>query len=183
MEEWKEIEGYEDLYEVSSLGRVRSIEHFVERSDGRSNHIMGHLMRQFPINSGYLQVHLHKNGVSKGFLVHRLVAMAFVPNPYSFPIVNHKDENRTNNVCSNLEWCDAFYNSNYGNCRTKLCEKKNRKNISKAVLQYDCDMNLIGEYPSTMEAFRATGIKAQTIGQCCLGRQKKSGGYIWRYKQ
>ena len=103
---WKDIDGYEGLYKVSNLGRVKSLNYLrkgieKERIPNKNN-------------SGYLIVGLHKDGKIKNFLIHRLVAEAFIENVNDLPQVNHKDENKLNNCVENLEWCSAKYNSNYG---------------------------------------------------------------------
>lgn len=100
MEEWKNVIGYEGLYEVSNIGNVRNV---------RRNTLL-----RLSKTKGYIQVYLYKNGVKTGLKVHRLVAEAFIPNPDNLPQVNHKDENKMNNRVENLEWCTAKYNSNYG---------------------------------------------------------------------
>ena len=101
MEEWKNVIGYEGLYEVSDIGNVRNV---------RRNT----LLRLTKTNYGYIQVSLYKNGIKTGLKVHRLVAEAFIPNLDNLPQVNHKDENKSNNRVDNLEWCTAKYNNNYG---------------------------------------------------------------------
>lgn len=107
-EEWKDIEGYEGLYMISNLGRVKSLRHgkWIER---RSN-----VNRQ-----GYYALTLHKDGGNKTCTIHRLVAKAFIPNPLGFPCVNHKDENKENNRVDNLEWCTYVYNNNYGTAKNE----------------------------------------------------------------
>lgn len=122
MEEWKNVIGYEGLYEVSSLGNVRNV---------RRNTLL-----RFSKNQGYLQVYLYKNGIRTGLKVHRLVAQAFIPNPDGLPQVNHKDENKTNNIFENLEWCDVVYNINYGH-RTENA-------INTRVKNGYCDPDFIG---------------------------------------
>ena len=106
MEIWKDIEGYEGLYQVSNLGRVKSIygwcgNRFVKRTK---------ILKLKINNKGYTKVYLYKNKKSKMFFVHRLVAMAFVPNPNNLPQVNHKDGNKLNNSIGNLEWCTCSEN-------------------------------------------------------------------------
>ena len=116
---WCPIRGYEGIYEVSDQGRVKSIGYGKER-----------ILRPVRNNNGYLLVGLRKNREQKWYLVHRLVAQAFIPNPDNLPQVNHKDENKTNNSVQNLEWCDRKYNCNYGT--------RNQR-ISKPVLQFTKD--------------------------------------------
>ena len=114
MEEWRSIPGYEGLYEVSNKGNVRNV---------RRNT----LLRLPKTNKGYIQVVLCKNGIMNGLKVHRLVAQAFIPNPDNLPMVNHKDEDKTNNNVDNLEWCDAKYNSNYGTSIERMINTKIEK--------------------------------------------------------
>ena len=109
MEEWRSIPGYEGLYEVSNLGRVRS----VERCDRFNRKIVSKILKPNYV-SGYLRVGMYKNKTFKYYLIHRLVAQAFLPNPDNLPEVNHKDEDKSNNRVDNLEWCDRSYNMNYG---------------------------------------------------------------------
>ena len=116
---WCPIRGYEGIYEVSDQGRVKSIGYGKER-----------ILRPGRNTCGYLLVGLRKNREQKWYLVHRLVAQAFIPNPDNLPQVNHKDENKTNNSVQNLEWCDRKYNCNYGT--------RNQR-ISKPVLQFTKD--------------------------------------------
>lgn len=107
---WKDIIGYEGLYQVSSLGRVRSL----DRYDSRNCFWEGRILKLYTRKGGYLFVQLHLNGKGKNYLVHRLVAIAFIPNPDNLPEVNHLDEDKTNNRVENLEFCDRKYNINFG---------------------------------------------------------------------
>lgn len=158
---WKDIKGYEGIYQVSDLGRVRSLKFGKERIlVGRKD------------SDGYLRVGLCKDGKEKTCRVHRLVAEAFIPNPDGLPQVNHKDERKSNNVASNLEWCDCKYNINYG-MRTER--------ISKTVYQYTLDSSLVGSYPSVREAGRRTGYSKSHISDCCRGERKQAYGFVWSY--
>ena len=107
---WKPVVGYEGLYEVSSYGRVRSL----DRYDSRNRFLKGRILRLNDDGKGYLRVQLSSNGKAKMYSVHRLVAIAFLPNPDNLPEVNHRDEDKINNSVENLEWCDGKYNVNYG---------------------------------------------------------------------
>ena len=114
-EVWKEISGYEGLYEESNLGNVRSLDRLI-RSKNNGNIVRkGRILIPFyEEKKGYYQVRLAKNGKNKTFRIHRLVALAFLENPFNYTDVNHKDEIKTNNNVDNLEWCTRKYNNNYG---------------------------------------------------------------------
>lgn len=167
MENWKDIIGFEGLYQVSDLGRVKSF------YNGKERVLVG-----VKNTNGYLKVGLWKDGKVKQYRVHRLVAEAFIPNPYGLPEVNHKDECKTNNAVSNLEWCDNRYNNNYGT-RTE----RSAKAQSRTVHQYTLDGSLVRSYPSVMEAERSTGCNHGYISKCCNGKYKQAYGYIWSYTQ
>ena len=157
----KDVKGYEGLYAVTSCGKVWSYRNkkFLEPDIS---------------NSGYLRVSLYKNGKMKHYSVHRLVAEAYIPNSENLPQVNHKDENKTNNCLQNLEWCDAKYNMNYGNCITKRSNS-----CKKPILQYDLDGNFIREWKCASDVGR---VASRNILHCLKGRIKSAYGYIWRYK-
>ena len=120
IEEWRSIEGYEGLYEVSSYGRVRSL----DRYDNRNYFRKGKVLSPGKTPNGYLVVVLSCNEKQKTITVHRLVAQAFIPNPDNLLEVNHKDEDKTNNSVDNLEWCDHSYNNNYGSRMDKVRKTK-----------------------------------------------------------
>jgi len=153
IESWVDVVGYEGLYEVSDLGRVRR---------------NGKILRPVKTRNGYLRVSLSKNGTGKMESIHRLVGYAFIPNPTNLPQINHRDEDKTNNTVENLEWCDNKYNNNYSH--------------SKPVLQFDRLGNLIKEWPSASKVYEELGIYQQNISRCCLGKVKTAGGFIWRFK-
>ena len=157
----KDIKGYEGLYGITSCGKVWSYRRkkFLKlASNGK----------------GYLIVNLWKDGQSKWYKVHRLVAMAYIPNPENLPEINHKDENKSNNCLQNLEWCDHKYNINYGTCITK---GSNSRKIP--ILQYDLDGNFVREWPSATDVGREVRCN---IKECLRGRSKSAYGYIWKYK-
>lgn len=118
---WKDIAGYEGLYQVSNVGRVRSLKRSVfVRNRNKYKTLKGSIKTGcYELKNGYHVVSLYKDGIGKRFFTHRLVAVAFLENPLNLPQVNHKDENKKNNSVDNLEWCDAKYNTNYGDCIEK----------------------------------------------------------------
>jgi len=126
--------------------------------------------------NGRLLVKLSKNGKKKQLLIHRLVAKAFIPNPLGYPVINHRDENPSNNVVSNLEWCTVRYNNCYGT----VLKRKAVKN-SKSVLQYDEDGNLVKKWSSATEVERQLGFHQTSICKCCRGKLKSAHGFVWKY--
>ena len=124
MEEWKNVIGYEGLYEVSNTGQVRSLDRYVKYSNGRIHLHKGKVLSPVKDKYGYLTVVLSCNGKQKTIKIHRLVAQAFLPNPDNLPQVNHRDEVKLNNCVDNLEWCSAKYNLSYGTARIRERDTK-----------------------------------------------------------
>lgn len=189
MEEiWRDIVGYEGLYQVSNMGRVRSLDRI---GKGRWGYMpkKGVMLSQTTDTSGYKIVNLWKDNIIKSPKVHRLVAQAFIPNPSNLPQVNHKDEVKTNNCVDNLEWCSVKYNNNYGTRIERVSNSMkgkhiNRKDWSKPILQFTKQGEFVAEYPSIREAVRQTGIIRQNISSCCNNKRnyKSAGGYVWKFK-
>lgn len=183
---WKDIIGYENLYQVSNTGVVRSL--FRYKKELKPN-ISG---------SGYASVQLFKNKIGKRMLIHRIVATAFIENPNNFPQVNHIDENKLNNCVNNLEWCSAKTNMNHGtrlkrqlnSCQNyyksdliKEIAIKNGKKASKPIIQMTRNGIFIRRYNSIKEAESFTGILSTKICDALKGRHQTSGGYIWKYEK
>lgn len=122
IEEWREIEGYEGLYQVSNIGKVKSLSRIAIDRRGIPHYVNERILKQTFDKDGYCLVGLHKDGKIKSGKVHRLVASAFVDNPHNLPEVNHKDENKSNNNVDNLEWCTSKYNINYGTCLDRIAK-------------------------------------------------------------
>ena len=172
--EWKDVVGFEGLYEVSDSGDVYS-------------HYSNKILKQNTTIKNYQSVDLWKHRVRyKKAKVHRLVAEAFIPNPKNKPEVNHKDCDTSNNKVQNLEWVTASENQLYA---SKLGRKsqllgingKNNK-LHKIVEQLDLNYNILHIYFGTNEAHRTTGISQGNIASCCRGERNNAGGYYWRYK-
>lgn len=162
MEEWKDIKGYEGLYQVSTLGRIRSFHEY----GGVKERIL-HLKI---CKNGYVSVALAKDGKYTYPLIHRLVAQAFVPNPDNKPVVNHKDENKANNHADNLEWCSTEYNNTYGTRNQRAIESKKKKVLC-------VETGVIFDSQKTAQALT----RLNGINRVVRGKQKTSGGYHWRY--
>ena len=120
---WRPVVGFEGLYEVSSYGRVKSLKRPYENNGG-IQWTKERILSPGKDKDGYLQVNLHCNGKQHQRKIHRLVAQAFLPNPDNLPMVNHKDEDKTNNRVDNLEWCTAKYNSTYGTVRERAAKTR-----------------------------------------------------------
>ena len=175
-ENWKDISGYEGLYQVSDMGRVKSICSHVRLQNGELMKKKPHILK--PQNRcGYRCVNLFKDGSIHTVNIHRLVTESFLPNPHNYPVVNHKDENKTNNNVGNLEWCSHAYNLNYGTA-------KRRRAISqgKVVLQLDKNGVLIKRHLTLMDAYRDTGVDYRNISLCCYHKRKTAGGYCWKFE-
>lgn len=176
MEEWRNIEGYND-YQVSNYGRIKRLDVIDSLGHLRKEHIL----KPVKNTKGYIHVDLCKNGKAKHHLVHRLVAEAFIPNPDNLTEINHRDECKTNNFYGNLEWCDRKYNNNYGSINQRRSEKMTNGELSKIVYQYSLDGELIRKWHSCKEIERQLEFNQGYINRCCLGKCKTAYGFIWKY--
>lgn len=180
VEIWKPVVGYEDLYEVSSFGRVRSL----DRISSNGHFYKGQILKQYKDKFGYLSVGLSKNSCIKTYKVHRLVAFAFIYNddPINKTQVNHITEDKTYNRFDGLEWCTPFYNTHFGTgIERKIKATKNHPNKSKQVIQYSLDGEFIRQWPSMLEIQRELCYDASLIGRCCSGKVKTAYGNKWRF--
>lgn len=203
---WKDIEGYEGMYQVSNYGRVRSLNY---------NHTKQIIILKNRIDKdGYARICLNYKKNKSISSIHRLVAKAFIQNPDNLPCINHKDEDKTNNFVyinedgtvnlekSNLEWCTVKYNNVYGTRLKRVADSlkgrlfseetrkkmsiakkgKNNTNKSKPVIQIDKESGeILNEYPSINEIHRQLGYTLSHISNCCTGKIEEAYGYVWSF--
>lgn len=179
-EVWHKVPGYEGLYEVSSLGQVRSLYRYKK------------ILKPQLTNNGYLYVQLFKNKIGKNYYVHRLVANAFIPKVKEKPFINHKDEIKTNNAVSNLEWISHIDNCNYGsaiNRRVSNTDYNARrinntnqiKAVSKPIAQYTKDGIFLKRWNSAAECAREYGFSTSScIRKCVNGERKTAFGFVFK---
>lgn len=160
---WKDIKGYENLYQVSNLGNVKSLFRYKK------------ILKKLVDKDGYLYVRIYKNKKSKHCLIHRLVAQAFIKKEMDKDQVNHIDFNKKNNVVSNLEWCNCAENIHHSSKAGRY-----KYNNAKKVIQYK-DNKVIKVWNSVSEASEAMKIPTSNICKCCNGFRQTAGGYAWKH--
>lgn len=185
---WKDVVGYEGLYQVSNLGRVRSLDREHEVTRNGLTFICpygGKVLTQHPRQHGYMCVQLygrggHKKRGLRTVSVHRIVAEAFIPNPDGLPEVNHKDEDKSNNRADNLEWMSHIDNSHYGTAierRVRTVMNTPRRTVG----QFTKDGQIIQTYISLADMARKTGYGKPEVLMCIQGKSMTSHGYVWKY--
>lgn len=193
---WKDIKDYEGLYQVSNLGRVKSLERNVPFTN-RWGQRIAHLQKERILKAkkqfnGYLALALSKDGKHKTYLVHRLVAETFILKTDNQLQVDHINGDKTDNRVDNLRWCTAKENclnplwveksKNVSEETRKKLSDKAKHSHNKPVLQFDLHGNFVQEWPSVAEAQRQLGFNRSNICDCLKGRHKIAYGYIWKYK-
>ena len=168
VEIWKDIKGYETIYQASNMGRVKTLPRL---KNGRYGQYMTKekIMKPFKTEDGYLKIKL--NG--KNHYIHRLVAEAFLPNPDNLPVINHKDFNPSNNTTSNLEWCSQKYNIKYN------VKNKHHRYSCSSILQKTLFGDIIKEWDNYMEINNTLGYSISAISKCVCGVHKQAYGYLW----
>ena len=168
MSEWRDVPDYEGRYLVSDDGRLLSL---------RSG-----LMRP-PLNDeGYRQIVLVKDGKQRCLLLHRLVALAFVPNPDGKPTVNHINEDKEDNRAVNLEWTTMRENDNHATRNARIADSHRGRGGKRKPVRMLTEGGLcVREYRGVVEAANEMGINATSISKCLRGARASAGGFIWRY--
>ena len=162
---WKDIEGYEGIYQVSNLGRVKRV-------------TTGRILNSGKNRGGYLYVNLCKQRVVSNKRIHRLVAQAFIPNPENKPQVNLIDEYKTSNMVSNLEWSTAKENTNHGTHNERVS-----KTLSIPIIATNIKTGESKEFYGSRECARQLGLTHGNITSVLKGRYKQTGGYTFKYKE
>lgn len=171
MEIWKDVPGYSGTYQVSNLGRIRNL--------NWHNSNKTKILNLKPDKDGYVRLRIKRE---KTFKIHRLVAMAFIPNPSNFPYINHKNEIKDDNRAENLEWCTAQYNILYNGNSKRIGDKLRNGPCSKRVAMLEIGTGeILRVFPSTAEIQRQLGFDRSNINKCCRKERKNSNGYEWKY--
>ena len=178
---WKDIKGYEGIYQVSNKGNVRSLDRTVITKENKVRSLKGKLLKPATITHGYLGVNL----CNKSYRVHRLVAEAFIPNPNNLPIINHLDEDKTNNCVDNLQWCTSQENNTYGTRLQKASDsmkKKENHGLNEQIIEMIKNQNkkvlcvtTNKVFDSIKEASEFYNVSRTGISGCCKGKFKYSG--------
>jgi hypothetical protein len=183
-ESWKDIPKYEGLYQVSNYGRVKSLNHdvFYKSKKGKivKDKKIGRVLKAADNGNGYLWVNLW-NKKPRLFYVHRLVAESFIANPHNMPQINHRDENKQNNFCFNLEWCDARYNNNYGTARIRGTNTLIKNGNNRAIDVYDTDGNFINTYDCAYN-LEKDGYNRRSAYNVAYHRAKSYKGFVFRFR-
>lgn len=189
---WKDVVGYKGLYQVSNLGNVKGLDRKVSGKNGNTRNWVGKTIKNTLHRDGYLKCTLSNNGQKETFQIHRLKAIAHIPNPENKPQVNHRDGIKSNNGYhtdgkDNLEWCTDSENMIHAYGTGLISPPYKGKfgkhhNTSKPVFQLTVNGIYIDEFDGQSEASRATGIKSNGISAACRGVRKTAGGFKWKYK-
>lgn len=184
MEEvWRSVKGYEGYYEVSNMGRVKSLPRKSNGVGRQYRSLSERILKPSEDKKGYLMVWLYKGKQRKTMKVHRLVAAAFIPNPLDKPQIDHINGIKDDNLSSNLRWCTGRENFHNPITYKKNAESKRGVKNHKAVgvLQYTIDGRFVKKWECMSDVKREIGIAHSHISSCCRGKRNSAGGFSWRY--
>lgn len=186
-ETWKDVIGYESLYQVSNLGRIKSLSRKFNCNKGM-RFIKDKILKPQLDYHGYHRIELSKFGKTKKYFIHQLVAMAFIPNPNREKIINHKDGNKINNQPNNIEWCDYSYNEKYSYRvlgKKTTCPGKGKfaenSSQSKPITQYSKSGKIIAHYVSLKSACDYIEGVYSSIAKAAQGTRNTYRGFVWKY--
>lgn len=167
---------YTGHYVASNFLRIKSLDKYITEKSGKVRFVKGRILKLTKENTGYYSVSLYDGAKGRNVNLHRIIATLFVYNddPKQKNCVNHKDENKLNNLPENLEWCTIGYNVTYGTVKERRSEIRKIK-----VVQFDKNGNFIKEWDSAMNAEKDLGIR--NVTSCCKKKRKTAGGYVWMY--
>lgn len=174
---WKDVVGYEGNYKVSNFGRVKALKRYYTNSNQQTTE---KIMKAFSNGRGYFSVGLSKKKKIKKFYIHRIVALAFIPNPFSLPHINHRDENKINNCVENLEWCTPTYNNKYGTARIRANKTWREKGLVQPIDMYDMNGKFLKHYNCALD-IEKDGISRRAAYNVCYGRAKSYKGCVFRF--
>lgn len=183
MEEWRDIPGFEGYYQASNLGRVKSVFRPVYTLRQRLYVYHSHILQPKYDKYGYLVVNLSVDNVVKTRKVHRLVWLTFNGPVPSGKVINHINEDKTDNRLENLNLLSVKENNCWGTRIQRVSERQINGKKSKRVSQFSLDGSFIKKFPSTHEVERELGYKQSNIWACCSGKYKQAYGYIWKYDE
>ena len=174
IEIWKDVKGFEGLYQISNFGNVKSVDRISKHSKGDLT-LKGRILKPINIGKGYLGVALSKNGKVKNHYIHRLVAEAFINNNENKPCIDHINGNRTDNRVNNLRWVNATENMNNPITTNRISQKN-----SIQIVQFTIDGEFVKIWNNAVDAEQTLGIDRTGIRRCCRKVVKTAGGYMWK---
>ena len=181
IEEWRDVKGYEGVYQVSNYGRVRSCTRTITYKNGSKHHKQGKILTLVTNSDGYMVVGLNVFNKQKTCFVHRLVAEAFLEKIKGKNEINHIDENKKNNSVSNLEWVNRKENCNHGTRNKRISEQGRIVHFGKQIVQYTIAGEFVATYPKIKEAARCLDVDCKNISRALNGKNKTAYGYVWKF--
>jgi len=175
LEVWKDIDGYEGSYQISNLSRIKSLKRNITTKNNIVLPIKERILKQAMSSTGYYIVAIQKEDKQQMFKVHRLIAIAFIPNPFNKRTVNHINGIKTDNRLENIEWATDLENTQHARINGYCSDEKEVNQIKDGIV--------VNTFKSLSHANRQTGIQISNISYCCSGARKNAGGFQWEYNK